>query len=161
MIGVKIESKVFDPSHQRVLEFINPDPKADLRVQCNAFNNLNKGKVEITPSQLVLLWVVIASTESVLVEKEHINWLAVFFITFLMILVIAIIAAVVIWKQNSMIRSVYEMDPDEIDTLLKKTKSQQKMGGSLLFEDGDDIDTVNDLQTVVIIDRNIRCNRCG
>ena len=101
-----------------------------------------------------------ASTESVLVEKEHINWFSVLFITFLMILVIAMIAAVVIWKQKSMIRSVYEMDPDEIDTLLKKTKSQQKMVGSLLSEDGDDFDTVNDLQTVVIIDRNIRCNRC-
>ena len=102
----------------------------------------------------------IASTESVLVEKEHIKWKSVFLVIFLLVLVIGIIAAVVIWKQRSIVRSVYEMDPDEIDTLLKKTKSQQNMNGSLLLGDGDDVDIANDLQTVVIIERNIRCNRC-
>lgn len=95
-----------------------------------------------------------------MVEKEHIKWKSVFLVIFLLVLVIGIIAAVVIWKQRSIVRSVYEMDPDEIDTLLKKTKSQQNMNGSLLLGDGDDVDIANDLQTVVIIERNIRCNRC-
>ena len=46
MIGLKIESKLYDSSHEQSLNFDVPSTKADYRVQCNAFNNDNKGMIE-------------------------------------------------------------------------------------------------------------------
>lgn len=76
--------------------------------------------------------------------------------TIVMILSIAIFA--VKWKQRNTIRAVYELNEEEIDTLLKSSQSKQKGG---MGEDGnDDEEEDRSAQTMVVIDRNVRCSRC-
>ena len=76
----------------------------------------------------------------------------------MMIISIAIFA--VKWKQRNTIRAVYELNEEEIDTLLKRSQSKQKGG---MGEDGNedaDEDEDRSAQTMVVIDRNVRCSRC-
>ena len=43
IVGLKIESKVYDSTKAQSVSFIVSSMKHDYRVQCNAFNNDNKG----------------------------------------------------------------------------------------------------------------------
>lgn len=97
--------------------------------------------------------VVFASTESVLVEKIRAHWLNVLLIGLVIVLVIAIVAFTVMWRRKTIPRPVYEMDDDEIVSLLRKTQSNQLLRNPL--------DSDNEVLTPVTIDRMIRCSKCG
>ncbi|KAK8806436.1 hypothetical protein WA588_003006 [Blastocystis sp. NMH] len=130
--GVKVDSKVFDPLQDENVVFSAPSIRAQYHVQCSAFNQ-NK---------------VLVSTELVPVTRMRRTRSFVWLILLVLILLLSVVALVA-WKRFSTARSVYQMNDEEIVSLLQKSHHSasppEGVYGSFVHTE----------------DRSIRCSKCG